>query len=260
MIEKIEPPNYNAPDRQFPRREPTPGQVDKMNGDVSTYRPFPAALWQAVIIVVLAAVTGLAFNGARDGGIPLVGSVRVVNFDKPVAAAPARQSAEAPPAVSGADMVAPEETPDVPPPEEEPQSGGSRGVEVFSALPVAETAEEDGHGPKALDLAQALELFEQGTALFVDARMPDEFAAGHVPGALNLPYDELESHLDVLNYLPEDGLVVTYCDGSECALSLELADELTAMGFGQVRVFFGGWEQWVEAGQPTEEGEALLPY
>lgn len=253
-----------------------------MNGDVSRYRPFPAALWQAVIIVLLGAVTGLAFNGARDEGIPLVGSVRVVKFDQPVAAAPARQTAEVPPAVSGADPVAPvetpgdvddggepvpaattpaaRETPDVPPPVEEPQSGGSGGVEVFSALPVAESAEEDDHGPKALDLAQALELFEQGEAVFVDARMPDEFAAGHIPGAMNLPYDELESHLDVLNYLPDGGLVITYCDGSECELSLELADELTAMGFGQVRVFFGGWEQWFEAGHPTEEGEATLPY
>ena len=41
--------------------------------------------------------------------------------------------------------------------------------------------------------------------------------------------------------LPDDGLVIVYCDGSECELSLELADELSAMGFEQARVFFGGW-------------------
>jgi rhodanese-related sulfurtransferase len=254
-----------------------------MNERTSTYRPFPAALWQTVVIVLLGSVIALAFNAIRDGGIPLVGSVRVVKFDTPLPSAPAE------PVVADPSSVSPESTMAPVLVEEAEAEGGERveepvagvaeppaeemvpaeqpvpveesaGVEVFSALPVEETAEEGGDaGPMALDLSQALELFEGGGAVFVDARIPDEFVAGHIPGAFNLPYDDLGSHLDVLNYLPDDSLVITYCDGSECALSLELADELTAMGFGQVRVFFGGWEQWVEAGHPAEEGEALLP-
>ncbi len=250
-------------------------------------RPFPAALWQAVVIILLGSVLGLAYNGVRSDGIPLVGSVRVVKFDKPAPVTPSAASSEGDlgpglveeadpgaeesvPALTVAEAVEPVEpvarVPRLPVvqtvPAEEPDHDGNSGVEVFSPLPAADTPEQEGDddGPMALDLAQALELFEGGLAVFVDARMPDEFAAGHIPRAFNLPYDDLESHLDVLNYLPEDGLVIAYCDGSECELSLELADELTAMGFGQVRVFFGGWEQWSEAGYPTEEGEAVLPY
>lgn len=246
--------------------------MDEMNGRTSVYRPFPAALWQAVVIVLLGSVIALAFNGARDGGIPLVGSVRVVKFDTPLASVPAEPVDEAPVPVEEAEAEGGERLEEIvagvpePPvvaeaPVEQPEPvEESAGVEVFSALPVEETTEEGGDaGPKALDLSQALDFFEGGGAVFVDARMPDEFIAGHIPGAFNLPYDDLESHLDVLNYLPDDSPVITYCDGSECALSLELADELTAMGFGQVRVFFGGWEQWIEAGHPAEEGEALLP-
>jgi rhodanese-related sulfurtransferase len=247
-------------------------------------RPFPAALWQAVLIIFVGSVIGLAYNGVRRDGIPLVGSVRVVKFGKPAlgtAAAASTGGDVAPAAAGGADPRAEEGVPSTTAPEavkpvaeesrpamvetvlaEEPDRGGSDGVEVFSPLPVDEPAEqgEDDDGPLALDLAQALELFEGGRAVFVDARMPDEFAAGHISGAFNLPLDDLESHLEVLNYLPEDGLLITYCDGSECELSLELADELTAMGFGEVRVFFGGWERWIEAGYPTETGEVRLPY
>lgn len=263
-----------------------------MNGhDNKGFRPFPAVLWQTVVIVLLGSSIGLAINGVRESGIPLVGSVRVVKFDTPVATTPPERDEQVPSAVTaeagidpgavaavdpggeavGPGVTAPQSTAlevdSVEPPaavalpvaKTEP-AAESGGVEVFSPLPVAESAEEVVGGPLALDLAQALELFEGGMAVFVDARNPDEFAAGHIPGAFNLPYDELEAHLDVLNYLTDDGLVVTYCDGSECESSLELADELSAMGFGQVRVFFGGWEQWLEAGYVAEEGEALLPY
>lgn len=256
-------------------------ETNGMTGRKTAYRAFPDALWQAALIILLGSVAGLAVNAARGDGIPLVGSVRVVKYDIPVGVPPA-EVVEAPAARPVGDGTAempaagPETEPAEPsgsggektPPVSEPTPAAkpearpeSSGVEVFSPVPVAgpQDGGDDG-GPKALGLDRALELYLGGTAVFVDARMPDEFAAGHIPGAVNLPYDDLESHLDVLGFLPEDGLVVTYCDGTECELSLELADELTAMGFNQVRVFFGGWEQWVEAGHDIEEGEALLPW
>lgn len=279
MIENGESALYNARAGNGAGRIETNG----MTGRKTAYRAFPAALWQAALITLLGSVIGLAVNAARDGGIPLVGSVRVVAYDTPVVArpvGPVEVPAERP--VTGAAEGAPETAADADAePKTPPVSGGEAaprssepppaaapatrpepsGVEVFSPVPLAEPQDggDDG-GPKALGLDQALELYQGGMAVFVDARMPAEFAAGHIPGALNLPYDDLEAHLDVLSFLPEDGLVVTYCDGSECELSLELADELIAMGFGQVRVFFGGWEQWVEAGHDVEEGEAALPW
>jgi|GEM_PF-1233280 len=250
-------------------------QDNGMTGRKTAYRAFPAALWQAALITVLGSVIGLAVNGVREGGIPLVGSVRVVKFDSPVTARPVETvaapalepldhgTAETPAAEPEAEPTASAAPPvEAPPPVTETEMPSeASGVEVFSPVPLAEPLEGgDDVGPMALGLEQAFELYQGGMAVFVDARMPDEFAAGHIPGALNLPYDDLESHLDVLSLLPENGLVVTYCDGSECELSLELADELSAMGFSQVRVFFGGWEQWLEADHDVEEGEAVLPW
>jgi len=230
------------------------------------YRPFPAALWQTVLIVLIGTVLGLAANGVRAGGIPLVGTVRVVKFVTPLAADPEPAVvdesagveepvvlAEEPTVVEVPNMA--EEPIPVVEPEPEPAPAETAGVAVFS--PVAVDEPEDG--ARAIGLVQVVEHFNTGEAVFVDARDRDEFVAGHIPGSFSLPYDEMESYLDVLHYLPEDGLVVTYCDGSDCHKSLDLADELTAMGFSRVRVFFEGWEAWQEAGEPVEEGEPLMP-
>ncbi len=222
-------------------------------------RAFPAAIWQMALIILLGSFMGLAVNSVRAGGIPLVGSVRVVKFDDPAATRPL-EAVTAPPAAEAVEAELQPAEPLAPPPEEVVPQSEDAGVEVFSPVPVAEEpSEEAGEGPRAVDLAQAMELFEGGQTIFVDARGRDEFVAGHIPAAFSLPYEEMEAYLDVLNYLSDDGLVVTYCDGSDCRKSLDLADELTAMGFGRVRVFFGGWEEWVDAGFPVEEGEPFLP-
>lgn len=240
------------------------------------YNAFPAALWQTVLVVLAGSVVGLAVNGLRAEGIPLKGTVRVVHYERtppvrnftPMAedstVEQGMPESEAVESAAGALAAVVEQPPAVelppePKPEPEPESGPepveTTGVAVFSPVAV----EEPEGGAQALDLDQTVSFFNSGEAVFVDARNRDEFVVGHIPGSFSLPYDEMEMYLDVLNYLPEDGLVVTYCDGSDCHKSLDLADELTAMGFTRVRVFFAGWEAWQEAGEPVEEGEPLMP-
>jgi 3-mercaptopyruvate sulfurtransferase SseA len=48
---------------------------------------------------------------------------------------------------------------------------------------------------------------------------------------------------------------VTYCDGETCSLSEDLAKELMAMGYKQVKVLLNGWTRWNEAGLPVEKGD-----
>jgi rhodanese-related sulfurtransferase len=144
-------------------------------------------------------------------------------------------------------------------------------MQIFSPVPV-ETGKPAGGGPSSpgaggaaadraagpmgIDLQRAQQLFDSGTGIFIDAREPGPFAAGHIAGALNLPWEGYEEHLAVLEILPQEGTIVTYCDGGECELSVQLADFLAQQGFQQVRVFFGGWEEWQASGYPTESGEA----
>jgi 3-mercaptopyruvate sulfurtransferase SseA len=94
-------------------------------------------------------------------------------------------------------------------------------------------------------------------ALLIDAREPDEYAEGHIPGAINLPYDIAVGDPDGLMRLDSGGRpMIVYCGGGDCELSMSLAWELIANGQTKVMVYTGGYPEWVEAGHETATGEA----
>ncbi|NOZ03938.1 MAG: hypothetical protein GXO92_04930 [FCB group bacterium] len=104
---------------------------------------------------------------------------------------------------------------------------------------------------RSVGLEQAKSLFDQGI-LFVDAREVEEFDKGHIKGAY--PYTnfmELTFKLDSLQ--GKDAPLITYCDGSDCGSSEDLAYDLQSAGFTNIFVFYGGWSEWVEAGYPVEK-------
>jgi len=102
---------------------------------------------------------------------------------------------------------------------------------------------------------EALNAFSSGTGVFLDARSPRLYAEGHIPGALNLPWDEFEMYSDrVMGNIPPDALVITYCDGEGCSQGDYLARELSSGGYTDVRVLTSGWSGWVEWGLPVERG------
>ena len=92
---------------------------------------------------------------------------------------------------------------------------------------------------------EAKDKFLTGAAVFIDARTPELYQEGHIQGALNLPLADFDHLADkvVMNF-PEDTLLVTYCDGEDCALSAELALKLRKIGFENVRVLHDGWNVW----------------
>jgi rhodanese-related sulfurtransferase len=104
-----------------------------------------------------------------------------------------------------------------------------------------------------IDLKDAGRLFDQDAVIFLDARPRDEYAQGHIRGALNLPWQEADRYFhEIVDNLKADQLIITYCDGETCDLSHELALFLKDMGFENVRVLVNGWTVWREAGLPTQ--------
>lgn len=105
-------------------------------------------------------------------------------------------------------------------------------------------------------LPEAEELFSMNETLFIDSRMADAFKAGHIYGAVNIPYDDKIDTiiLDELSVSKEKSLVV-YCDGSQCQSSVGLAKLLHDQGFTNIRVFFGGWKEWQMEGLPVEKDD-----
>jgi rhodanese-related sulfurtransferase len=86
--------------------------------------------------------------------------------------------------------------------------------------------------------------------LVVDARTPDAYARGHVPGAINLPHRIIDSSTTAS--LPRNVLIVTYCDGVFCNASTKAAAKLTGLGF-KVKEMLDGMNGWRKEGYPVEE-------
>jgi rhodanese-related sulfurtransferase len=107
--------------------------------------------------------------------------------------------------------------------------------------------------PLQIQIAGVKRLFDAGDALILDAREPDEFEAGHIAGAVNLPFSEVNP--DRIEGVDSGGRpIVTYCDG-ECEVSMDLAWELVLQaGHRKVLVFVGGFPEWEEAGYPVGTG------
>jgi len=97
---------------------------------------------------------------------------------------------------------------------------------------------------------EALALVEAGNGpRFVDVRTPEEYASGHVPGAINIPRDQLASRLASLEDA-RDRLVV-YCERGPRAEAA--AATLVNAGFTGVRHLKGDMAGWRAAGLPIEK-------
>jgi rhodanese-related sulfurtransferase len=137
-----------------------------------------------------------------------------------------------------------------------------RGIDLIrKERPLAWSSDASGHAtpstssrPTFIDIDQAVKIFQRGDGLFIDARHEDEFNEGHIKGAISLPLSGLEAHPDLVRGLPKDTLIVTYCSGEECALSIDLGERLALLGFTDVKVFFSGWLDWKKRNLPIETG------
>jgi ArsR family transcriptional regulator len=108
-------------------------------------------------------------------------------------------------------------------------------------------------GRDSLEAVSREELVERsraGTVTILDVRPEDEFALGHLPGALNIPLRELAARLSEID--PEQE-IVAYCRGPYCVLSYEAVAQLRARGF-KVRRLEDGLPEWRAAGLPVVAG------
>lgn len=95
-------------------------------------------------------------------------------------------------------------------------------------------------------------------ALFIDGRSEEEFKTGHIKNAINIPYEEFhkktkEEKLAVLKDYNKDGLIVCYCKGGECEVSIDLAYDIAKLGFNSLNIYLGGYKEWEDAGYPVEK-------
>lgn len=95
-----------------------------------------------------------------------------------------------------------------------------------------------------------LDRLDNGQVTLLDVRPADEFAMGHLPGALNVPIETLEQRLRELDPGQE---IVAYCRGAYCVLSYQAVAALRERGFN-IRRLEDGFPEWRAAGLPVERG------
>jgi len=112
---------------------------------------------------------------------------------------------------------------------------------------VTDAVNADG-GHDAISRDELLDRLRIGGITLLDVRSAEEYALGHLPGALNIPADELEQRL---SELPPGQEVVAYCRGPYCILSTTAAALLAAKGY-RVRRLAAGFPDWKAAGLGVE--------
>jgi len=100
-----------------------------------------------------------------------------------------------------------------------------------------------------IGLEEAHKGFQAKGTLFVDARSPDLFSQGHIPGAKNLPWAEVARNPDAISSLPKGIEIIVYDDGMEVS-AMNLAVFLSSVGHKTTRILDGGWSAWKSAGLP----------
>ena len=112
-------------------------------------------------------------------------------------------------------------------------------AELVAALPTDDI--------RLMDRAELLAASHAGQVVVLDVRPGDEYTAGHLPGALSIPLDELAARV---SEIPADVEVVAYCRGRYCVLSHLAVRLLTDHGF-DARLAADGMLEWYGDGVPT---------
>lgn len=107
---------------------------------------------------------------------------------------------------------------------------------------------EARHAMQPVDREELVERVKRGEVTVLDVRPPEEYRAGHIPGALSVPLDELDRRMAVL---PRDREVVAYCRGPFCVLAVEAVERLRRRGYRAIR-FEEGIPDWRARGLPVE--------
>jgi rhodanese-related sulfurtransferase/predicted transcriptional regulator len=102
---------------------------------------------------------------------------------------------------------------------------------------------------EAISRKELVRRMRDGLVTLIDTRPPEEFAAGHLPNAINLPLGQLMRRL---RELPRDQEIVAYCRGPYCVFSYEAVAELRKRVFKAFRLE-DGYPEWKGAGLPVED-------
>lgn len=118
---------------------------------------------------------------------------------------------------------------------------GSRSNETLASGRREPSAVDSQHD---ITLDQICKHVKNNTAVVIDARSPEDFARGHVRGAINVPAGQMEAFVaQIQQNVTSDEFIIIYCASSSCGSGDMVCEYLAAQGYTNMRVYKPGWQQ-----------------
>jgi rhodanese-related sulfurtransferase len=205
-------------------------------------------LWKGIAaILATGSLLGVAQNALVRQGSPKDGLAWRYEVPKLDALDPATPVASAAATAAPSPSPSPSSSAPLPPDMNDPLGLGAASAGNFDVPDVAR--------PLQIQISRVKQFFDAKEAVFVDARDASEYAEGHIPGAINLPYDDVVTDPERLEkFDPKGKPIIVYCGGGTCELSMNLGFALVNAGKKKVLVFMGGWPEWSTSGFPVAKG------
>jgi len=120
-----------------------------------------------------------------------------------------------------------------------------------AAIPASADDAPAGGAQTSIAPGELAKLIQAGKApLILDVRSPKEYAEGHIPGSVNIPYDQLADHLSELHAAKTDEIVVHCASGYRAGKAEKVLHEA---GYSDVRDLDGHMNGWKAGGYPIEK-------
>jgi rhodanese-related sulfurtransferase len=106
-------------------------------------------------------------------------------------------------------------------------------------------------------LGEVRALYREPSTRLLDVRPAAAYQAGHIPGVLSVPENDLDRDFPSLRAgLEKAKTIIIYCDSPRCARALRVAVRLRTEGLAQAQIYPGGWNEWVNRRMPVEHSAA----
>jgi rhodanese-related sulfurtransferase len=183
---------------------------------------------QVIYILIFCAAVGLIANAVNPGGIPLILEKNIYKQDTALKK-------------DLGDFV------------NDPFDTTTKPTQIFAGKKNKQGFIE----PENIGGILAKQLYDR-KALFIDARTKEEYDTVHVLGAINIPYIDyykktVPEKTEIMKKYGKSGIIVVYCNGGNCEVSIDLAYEIAKIGYTNVSIYKGGIKEWEDSGNPVEK-------
>lgn len=118
-------------------------------------------------------------------------------------------------------------------------------------LGVAHGEEQAMRNVPRISIDEVKALMAKKQVILVDVRDPQSFAEGHMPGALNVPFDHIPKYVD--DWKKDSRVLITYCACTNETTAARAVVDMNAFGITNAKALLGGWNEWVKRGEKIEK-------